>query len=1090
MQYREFKKKSVAFRKKKTMKGTLSFVSKKLSSSKHFFSWKNLLKIFGVLLILWVLGFAVLWAFFLRGVPDINSLERGDYFRESTVIYDKDKNPIYTLFNDGKRTYIPFSDISQSIKDAIVSTEDKTFYENPGVDLMGIVRAFGRYALWNTNDIKGTSTISQQLIKNTLLTNERSIKRKAQEAYLSYKLNKTYSKEKILEMYLNTISFGYNANGIEEASRAYFWKSAKDVGPLGASILASLPKGPTFYSPYAHRDRLMGFLSVYPVADSTEKTTLDDITKVQYKPLYDEFKSYLSGMTIEGDINTVKICGVKKEYTRDSSFSPDSNGCIKTNHDDLMNFFGDIIIKKNITSSGWTDMYALEYTIGRKDFVAGRMFAEGKIDGPTFKKVVFDGLEFQFNRYTENIKYPYFVMYIKEYLESKYGKDIDITQWLKVYTTLDPVLQTKAEELVKKQVAINKAQYWASSAAIVSMDNVTGKLLVMVGGPDYNDTENGGNNNMATATTLQPGSSFKPFVYGLAISKNPIWPESPIADVQTTFSNWTPPNYDNKFLGIMPVKKALDYSRNIPAIKMFYLAGWEDPIVKFVKSLGMTTVKENAGYGAPMAVWTPNVRPIDLLQAYSVFANEWIKRDIYAIDSIEDANGNLLEEHSQPKDTPVLSPAVAYIVTSILDDPDAKPDGFWRNALTIAGRKVAAKTGTSNKELKDKHGDKYILPRDLWTAGYSKQITTVVWAGNVDGHETKWTCDGLNCAAGIWKPFMEFANKDLPKEDWKAPDGVFTYTISKTSGKLASDSTPDSQKVSTIMAVKLTDYDGGYKDQSVDTLCNGPVSENTPPDSIGHILIPTAKPVIDGYDPAWTAWFFASIGSANLASSGSVMSTTPCERPGVTGNLNINIQLVGVNANTDTSWKKIIAASWTWDRPIAKLTIKYQDTVLLENTYGSGGKINGSERIATNLPVGDDVITVDAVDIYGFRYNQSKSILIGEWAPNIDPTQNNNSQRTPPVITMTNPHWNDSQINLYSWDAFNLRFWVKISTTDREITILLDGSVVQNVTTGDVFVFPVNTNGLSSWVHNLTVQVTDGNFQVTKKNITMNVLPR
>ncbi len=149
---------------------------------------------------------------------------------------------IYTLFKDGKRTYVSYDDISQSLKDAIISTEDRTFFENPGIDFMGLVRAGAKYAVGSNDTVKGTSTISQQLIRNTILTNEHSIKRKIQEMYLSYNLNKTYSKEKILEMYFNAFSFGYNANGIEEASRTYFGKSAKDVGPLGATILASLPK--------------------------------------------------------------------------------------------------------------------------------------------------------------------------------------------------------------------------------------------------------------------------------------------------------------------------------------------------------------------------------------------------------------------------------------------------------------------------------------------------------------------------------------------------------------------------------------------------------------------------------------------------------------------------------------------------------------------------------------------------------------------------------------------------------------------------------------------------------------------------------
>ncbi len=162
------------------------------------------------------------------------------------------------------------------------------------------------------------------------------------------------------------------------------------------------------------------------------------------------------------------------------------------------------------------------------------MFEDKKIDGETFKKIIADGLDFEFKKYTEAIKYPYFVMYVKEYLETKYGKDIDISKGLKVYTTLDPKLQEKAEELVKKQAQINKSQFGANSAALVSMDNKTGKLLAMVGGPDYFDDANGGSNNMVLAKR-QPGSSFKPFVYALAISKNPIGPESPIADVSTKF---------------------------------------------------------------------------------------------------------------------------------------------------------------------------------------------------------------------------------------------------------------------------------------------------------------------------------------------------------------------------------------------------------------------------------------------------------------------------------------------------------------------------------------------------------------------------
>lgn len=1016
-------------------------------------------------------------------MPSIESLARGDYFRESTIIYDKDKQPIYTLYKDGKRTYIEYNQISQYIKDAIVATEDKTFFTNPGVDVLGIFRAWANYLLGKTDVVKGTSTISQQLIRNTLLTQERSIKRKIQEAYLSYKLNNQYSKEKILEMYLNAFSFGSNANGIEEASRTYFGKSAKDIGPLGATILASLPKWPTFYSPYNHRDRLMGKIYTYPLSDPTQTNILDTAKKrEEYAKLYTPFKSYLSGMTIEGKWDKVSLCGVKESYTRNSLYKPNSSWCINISHDDFLGFFGDIIISDTLSSgSGGTEKYALEYIIGRKDFVAGRMFEEGMIDGLTFKKIVFDGLEFEFQRNLSDIKYPYFVMYIKEYLEAKYGKDIDVTSGLKVYTTLDSKLQDKAEELLRKQVEINKKQYGASSAALISMDNKTGKLLTMVGWPDYNDEDNGGNNNM-TLASRQPGSSFKPIVYSLAISKNPIGPESPVADIETSFwAKYKPNNYDNSFMGIMMLKNALAYSRNIPAIKMFYLAGGEEDIIKYAKTIGIGTLKENFWYGAPLAIGAWEVRPIDMLQAYSVFANLGIKRDIYAIEKIEDSNGEIIEETTKPIEKEVFSPAAAYIITKILSDNNARPEStFWRNALTIPGRVVAAKTGTSNKEItKEK-----ILPRDLWTIGYTPQLTTVVWAGNVNGKETKWTCDGLNCAAAIWKWFMEFALKDLPKEDWKEPDGIYKYTIAKASGKLASETTPQDQKISTIMAVEMKEYDSGMKEERIDTLCNGPVSENTPEGAIANIYIPSAKPVIDWYDPAWTAWFFTAAGI--YSGTGKIeRSNTPCERPNGPGDISISVQTVGINGGLENEWKKIIETSWIGNRAIKHFVLKSGNEILTNIDYGTWGKTNASERTTMNLANGDNTFSVELTDIYGYKYTESKTIKIGD-STSSTPSNTN----IDPQITTINPKNGDNRVTLYAGDSFNLRFSIAIGTESREISISLDDTSIQNAAAGDVFVVPIGTSWLSAGNHILKIKLIDGNMKTVEKRITLFVMSR
>ena len=409
-----------------------------------------------------VLGALAVWGIFLRDLPDIRMIERGGFFTESTVIYDKDGNEIYSFSESGKRTYVPYELISQPIKDALVSMEDQRFFENPGVDILGLIRAgLDHYVLGKGSRVSGTSTLSQQLVKNTLLTNERSLKRKIQEAYLAYQLNQTYSKEKILEMYLNAIEFGHNANGVEQASRTFFGKSAKDVGVLGATILASLPKSPTVYSPYLYRDRLMGKIEAFAVDSPSQRVVLSlESANGEYAPVYHVLRQYVQNLTYEPTGSQVRVCHLNPQYTFNESLRPDASGCRTVNYTELMALIGSIRVTGDLAIGGDpSEPYSLEYTVGRKDFVASRMFEDGKIDGPTFGKVIFDGLEFQFERPTSNIKYPYFVMYVKEYLETTYGKDINIQNGLRVYTTIDPKLQEYAEQVVRDQVATNKGRF-------------------------------------------------------------------------------------------------------------------------------------------------------------------------------------------------------------------------------------------------------------------------------------------------------------------------------------------------------------------------------------------------------------------------------------------------------------------------------------------------------------------------------------------------------------------------------------------------------------------------------------------------------
>ena len=203
----------------------------------------------------------------------------------------------------------------------------------------------------------------------------------------------------------------------------------------------------------------MGKVEVYPKNDQTTKKELKNAEDRKiYNALYENFKSYLSGLTLEKNGGTIKICNINEAYLKESLFSVSSENCSNVGVEDITKFFANITLPGTVTTEDGDEEYILEYTIGRKDLVAARMLEDGKIDEKTFQKILYDGLEFEFKKYTESIRYPHFVMYIKEYLENKYGKDIDITSGLKVYTTINPKLQDKAEELVKKQVSLNKSK--------------------------------------------------------------------------------------------------------------------------------------------------------------------------------------------------------------------------------------------------------------------------------------------------------------------------------------------------------------------------------------------------------------------------------------------------------------------------------------------------------------------------------------------------------------------------------------------------------------------------------------------------------
>lgn len=671
---------------------------KKLYKNKRLL--KNVALLLAGLFIL-ISAMIIIWLFSLD-IPDFHSFVDRKIVN-STQIYDRTgKILLYDIHQDTKKMDIPFEQMGPNIKNATVAIEDSEFYTHGGIRIKSIARAV-LSNLFGFGIGGGGSTITQQLVKNTLLTKSSGFGkyvRKIKEWILAVRIDNSMPKEKILEAYLNEVPYGGNVYGVETASKTYYDKDAEDLTLAEAAYLAAIPQSPTMLSPYGkNRDKL----------DQRKNLVLSRMLELNFitKEEYDSAK------------NEVVI------------FTPQS-------------------------------------TIG--------------------------------------IKAPHFVFFLKDYLEQKYGAEVVENGGLKVISTLDVGLQDKGEQIVKDGALKNKKDWNGENASLVAIDPKTGQILTMVGSRDYFDKEIDGNFNVATASR-QPGSSFKPFIYATAFNKG-LTTDTVLFDLPTEFQAtcdaygkalpghnqskcYMPKNYDGKFRGPMKLRDALAQSINIPAVKLFYLAGTRDSL-KTAENMGISTLKDIGRYGLTLVIGGGEVSLLDMTSAYGVFANDGTRNPYTGILKVEDLNGKVLEEFKgNPRE--VLPKNTALTISDILSDNQARVPTFGANsALNVAGRSVAVKTGTTNSN------------KDAWTVGYTPSIVVGVWAGNNDN--TSMKKGGASVAGPIWNKFIAEALKNLPNESFEKPEleisttakpvlrglwqGGESFFIDKISGKLATENTP------------------------------------------------------------------------------------------------------------------------------------------------------------------------------------------------------------------------------------------------------------------------------------------------------------
>jgi 1A family penicillin-binding protein len=663
--------------------------------SKHKKFWKIIEIVFGA----GIIFVAGVFLFFSKDLPSPGKVN-DRFVAESTKIYDRTgTHVLYDIHGEEKRTVIPFSDMPDNIKFATIALEDQDFYNHKGIKLSSIIRAILADIL-HRGASQGGSTITQQFVKNSILTRDKTITRKIKEVILSVEMEQKFTKDEILGMYLNEIPYGSNAYGIQAAAQTFFSKNAKDLTLDEAALLASLPQAPSYYSPFGSHP--------------------EDLKARQEMALK---KLYTLGYISEDQMNEAKSVDVL------AKISP----------------------------------------------------------------------------YKEAISAPHFVMYVKEYLENKYGKQEVEQDGLKVYTTLDWDKQQVAEQAVREGAEKNTKAYKATNASLVAIDPRTGQILAMVGSKDYFDKSIDGQVNVAIRDR-QPGSSFKPYVYLTAFTKG-YTPETQIWDVDTNFStdsgkDYNPKNYDGKNRGLLQMKNTLAMSLNVPAVETLYLAGVQNSI-NMAKKLGIATLNNPQNYGLSLVLGGGEVELLDHVNAFATLANDGVKHEKTPILKIEDSKGEVLEEYKNNPGEKVVDEKYIAMLDYILSTNDLRAPVFGSNSpLAFSNRPVAAKTGTTNEW------------RDGWTMGYTPSIAVGVWAGNNNNSPMTQGADGVFTAAPIWRKFMDAALKNSNVEQFPKYDKE-----ASRAGKAIIDGEVDPTQEMKVCEYKKNKYclaDSGCSDDNTD----------------------------------------------------------------------------------------------------------------------------------------------------------------------------------------------------------------------------------------------------------------------------------
>jgi penicillin-binding protein 1A len=738
---------------------------------KTFFKWISILLAIGALMA--AAGLAGLYAYFAADLPKITSLK--DYQPPVVTTVYSQSNQKIAEFSEQRRIVIPLEEMPAALINAFVAAEDARFYDHEGIDFHSIIRAFFKN-LEAGRIVQGGSTITQQVAKSFFLTPERSYTRKIKEAILAYRIDNRFSKDQILYLYLNQIYLGHGAYGVEAAAENYFSKSAEAMNLAECAMLAGLPQAPSRYSPYRHPE-LAKQRQIYVLnrmvqegmisKDAADKAIGRELDIKSRKNWYMENVPYYTEHIRR---TMIEKYGREKVYTDGLS--------VYTAVDEKMQAMARDAVQKGL--------YALDKRQGYRGPI--KHLSHEEIE--SFSQTLQSEIEENSLRPGERVKGV--VIGVDDAADTvtvRMGNErgmiaLKDMRWARppdpeiLYTqdrVQNPGSVLAVGDVIQVRIKDNPSddgpwplalsQTPRVQAALLCIETGTGHVRTMIGGRDFADSQF----NRAIQSRRQPGSAFKPVIYAAALDKGytsaTVIFDSPIVfkDTQHDFT-WKPKNYDQTFHGRTLFRTGLIKSRNIITVKILQDIGI-DYTIDYARKLGITGKLDR---DLSLALGSSGLSLLEIVRAYSVFANQGELIEPNFITRIEDRDGRVIFEN-KAEPTRVIEKSTAYIITHLLKEVVQHGTGWRVRALK---RPVAGKTGTTNNLY------------DAWFVGYTPRYVTGVWVGFDQEQSLGKKETGSRAASPIWLNFMKQALADKSEKIFPVPDSVVFTKIDLETGLL------------------------------------------------------------------------------------------------------------------------------------------------------------------------------------------------------------------------------------------------------------------------------------------------------------------